>query len=311
MRSNLTAGLIAALALGGCSLESSGANSGGPSTSTSTTSSSSGGGTGGEGGSSGEGGNGPECEGPGYKSEVTPQVFNSAEATIIDVQGAPIPDLQIQVCSLDLCLVGNTDASGHVVVAGAGQMMRKPAFKYGDGLDYVRLAALVPPEASVVYETPFTAARYPDLSDGQAITAGQPVTSNGITVTIPAGASIEIDTLVFDTPEKQKLRAVEVPLDAAGPALDPAIPLEQVFAIAPLDTLVCPAAAVSVPNTLGWPAGSDVEFFVHGLEVREEWAPYGGWAKASDGKVSQDGTRIETAPDGGLPLLGVFGVHRK
>ena len=44
--------------------------------------------------------------------------------------------------------------------------------------------------------------------------------------------------------------------------------------------------------------------------AHEEWAPYGGWAKVSEGAVSGDGKNISTADGGGLPLVTVVGLRR-
>jgi hypothetical protein len=66
-----------------------------------------------------------------------------------------------------------------------------------------------------------------------------------------------------------------------------------------------------VPNTAGWPAGTEVEFWLHGVYPGEDWAPYGGWAKVSDGVVSGDGQSVETADGQGVPTLSVFGIKLK
>ena len=58
-----------------------------------------------------------------------------------------------------------------------------------------------------------------------------------------------------------------------------------------------------------WAAGAAVEFYIHGLDVGQEWAPYAGWAKVSDGKVSDDGTEVVTADGQGIPVLSTFGVR--
>ena len=71
----------------------------------------------------------------------------------------------------------------------------------------------------------------------------------------------------------------------------------------------CPAAQLRLPNTVGLPSGASVEFLVHSTDVRAEYAPYGTWAKVSEGQVSSDGGSIETAEDGGIPVLGVVGVR--
>ena len=67
---------------------------------------------------------------------------------------------------------------------------------------------------------------------------------------------------------------------------------------------------LSVPNTTGWAAGTEVEFWIHGVSVKEEWAPYGGWGKVSDGKVSSDGSRVETNEGDGIPILSVIGIRK-
>jgi hypothetical protein len=304
-------GLALALlpSLTACSSESgSGQGGGGASGVTSSSSASSGGGAGGSGGADDPG---PSCAGPGYRGEVAPQRVETVEATVVDPQGSPIANQQVQLCGLDICLFGTTDANGHVVVDAGGRMMQKPAFKFGDGVLHARLASPLPADQpSIVFPAPLVAARFPELSAGQTLAAGQTLTSSELSLTLPSGAVIDIDTLLNDAPEEQTFRAVEIPLDAAAPALDPATPLDRVFAVTPLETKICPDAAVSVPNRDGWPAGTAVEFFVHGLEINEEYAPYAGWAKVSDGAVSADGMRIETAQDGGLPILGVIGIHR-
>ncbi|MEZ4234206.1 MAG: hypothetical protein R3B89_33840 [Polyangiaceae bacterium] len=47
------------------------------------------------------------------------------------------------------------------------------------------------------------------------------------------------------------------------------------------------------------------------MSIEEEWAPYAGWAKVSNGKVSSDGTKVATNPDEGIPHLSVIGVRLK
>ncbi|MBM4361854.1 MAG: hypothetical protein FJ104_04180, partial [Deltaproteobacteria bacterium] len=69
-------------------------------------------------------------------------------------------------------------------------------------------------------------------------------------------------------------------------------------------------ATLILPNRTGLPAGTAVEILLHGVEVEEEFAPYGGWAKVSDARVSSSGATIETLPGQGLPVLSVVGVRR-
>jgi len=259
--------------------------------------------------SSGSGGGSATCMGPGFPAG-TPRLVDSVQATLVDFNGAPLPNLAIQVCGTDICFNDTTNATGQVLV-NAASMMTKPALKYADGIVYARFGILLPPESVVMFPTPLEVARFPDLGMGAPLTAGQSATSGDVTITVAAGATVEIDTLIHDDPAEQDFRSVTIPIAKASPGVDPSLNLELLFAVTPLETLFCPAAAVSVPNSAGWPAGTDVEFHVHGLEIGEEWAPYGGWAKASDGKVSADGTKVETATGGGLHILGDFGIRRK
>jgi hypothetical protein len=93
--------------------------------------------------------------------------------------------------------------------------------------------------------------------------------------------------------------------------VDPTLGFEIIVATTPVATEFCPAAELRLPNSLNWVANTPVEFFVHGVEIAEDYAPYGGWAKVSDGSVSPDGVSIVTSEDGGIPVLGVFGIKIK
>jgi len=257
--------------------------------------------------SSAAGSGGSTCVPPGYAGPPSPLLVDTVEASIVDIGGNPVPGLLSLVCGLDICIFGQSGADGHVLLNLAGQKVDHPAFKYGDGLTYARLATPIT-AATSVFPLAVTA-RLPDI--GPPLLAGQVVSSGGVTLSIPPGAEITIDVLTYDTPPAQQFRAAAIPIDKAPPAVDPALKLELLFAAAPVDTVFCPPAAVSIPNTAGWPPGASVEFFVHGVSISQEYAPYGGWAKVSDGRVSADGATISTDAAGGLPVLSVFGVRRK
>ena len=67
-------------------------------------------------------------------------------------------------------------------------------------------------------------------------------------------------------------------------------------------------------NGIGWMAGPLrahhlLMFVGYGVYVAEAWAPYGGWAKVSDGVVSPDGASVTTVDGGGLPELSAVGVR--
>jgi len=140
---------------------------------------------------------------------------------------------------------------------------------------------------------------------------GAEATVGNITLSVPAGAEIEVDILVFETEETQRFRAVDIPIAKAPAAADASLGFEMLVATTPVETHFCPHAKLTVPNTAGWPAGTEVEFWYHGIDPGEEWAPYAGWAKVSGGKVSADGTTISTNDGEGIPELSVFGIKKK
>jgi hypothetical protein len=252
----------------------------------------------------------PECRGPGYAGSPANQHFFHLSATVVDENGKPIPDLIAQACGTNVCLNGTTAADGSVVI-DQSVSMTKPAFKYSSGTSYAKFALpLTDATVKVDLGTQKTFT-FDAPGAGAPLAPGVPATSRGVTLTPSSEtAKIDPDPFDFDTPDLKKFRAVEVPVDAAPAAVDPALKFEMVVALTPAATVMCPSAALQVPNTPGWPAGTRVEFLLHGVDVAEEWAPYGGWAKVSGGAVSEDGKSVETDPNEGIPALSVVGIRR-
>jgi hypothetical protein len=114
----------------------------------------------------------------------------------------------------------------------------------------------------------------------------------------------------IDYPEDadRTFRAAELPLELAPPGLDAGEELDAIFALAPTDATVCPPASIELPNTPGYDAGSEVDILIHGTDVDEGWAPYGGWRVVATGRVDDAGERIETI-EGGLPVIANVGVR--
>lgn len=282
------------------------------------------GGTGGAGGSGGTGGTGATggdttssggggtggapmvCEGPGYGGNEQSVNVGTVTASIVDQDGMPAKQTTVQVCGTDICLTETTSDTGTVTVL-ANQALKAPAFKYGDGFGYAKLAVpLVEGDATFMN---IVTAKLPDVGTGDLFKAGASATSNGVTIDIAADGAAEIDTLIYEDESQQTFRAAEIPISADVPAVDPAMEFKELFGVAPLETVFCPPAMVHVPNTAQLPAGADVEFWIQGLDALQHWAPYGEWLKVSDGKVSADGKEIVTAEGQGLPVLSTFAVR--
>jgi hypothetical protein len=311
----ILSGLI--LAIGACSGDDSPADPGGGGS----------GGTSGAGGASGSSGAAPKCPGPGYHETPAPRVIEELRASVVDGDGQPAAEIQATVCGIDYCEYGSTNADGEVVVCKelvgctAGIFPKnplnnepvtflKPAFKFAQGYSYVKWAVLLP-EGTRHDLGEVTTGKFPALSTGVEMAPGGEAASNGVVIAIPEGASIKYDRITYENVEELAFRAVEIPTDRSLPAVDPALGFEILVGTTPVDTLFCPPARLSVPNSAGWPAGTEVEIFVHGVALEEEWAPYGGWGKVSGGAVSADGKAVVTHEAEGVPLLGAFGFRKK
>jgi len=280
-------------------------------------SSSGGGGDGGNGGnattssssSSSSSGQAIICEGTKVPGSGQSAKVGAVSANVLDTSGAPVPDILAQLCGLDLCLGGNTNATGYVQVSGDGLNILQPAFKVGDGLVYAKM--LRPLGAGDVVFDPFITPKLPPMAQGAKLAAGTIMQSAGTTLELEPNGVFEVDILLFDDPATQVYRAASIPAMAMDPSFVSAGPkLEAFHALAPTGTLLCPPAKFTMANDAGWAAGTNVEFFVLGMEVSEVWAPYGEFAKVSAGRVSDDGKTISTTDGQGLPILGIIGVRR-
>jgi hypothetical protein len=274
-------------------------------TSTSTTTSSTSTGT--TSSSTGTGG-GASCPGPGFGGGETSVMGGSVTATVVDENGAPVSGQPVYICGIDICSnPGKTDASGQVMIS-TNLMMKKPAFKFGDSITYAELAIPLTMATTTIMKV--GTGKLP--ASGAAIAAAADAVSGGVTLSVPKGADVEFNIIIFDTPEKQQLRAVQIPLTNEAPVLDPMmLGFEMLYGMAPAGTTICPAAKVTVPNTPKWAANTPVEFWVMTIDTGQEFAPYAGWAKASDGAVSADGMTVSTSDGAGFTYLDNFAVRKK
>lgn len=229
-------------------------------------------------------------------------------ALLVDLDGDPVAEEPVQVCGTDICIVGESTFSGGVVMAPM-QAIRKPAFKVGEGKTSALVAWLLPDQPNIDLGT-VPSVRLPALGEGEALVPGESASFGGLTLLLAPGSGIRFDTIIFRTPEEKQLRALPIPLEAAPGGVASDLGFEIVYAATPSATEFCPPAALSIENSADWDPGTEAEVWLHGVDITEAWAPYGGWAKVSDARVSEDGLRIETT-DPGLPVLGVLGFKRR
>jgi hypothetical protein len=251
----------------------------------------------------------PECEAPDVEpSAADPQFVGSVSATVLDVDGEPLPsDPLVQVCGLDVCVNAETGSEGTVSV-GVAQDIRLPAFKYGDGLTSGKLALLLP---SPTDEVEIGTVRTPVLPVlGDEIAAGATARSSDVELTVEEGALVDFDTLVYKTDDEKAFRAAPLLPGDAPDDYDQGYGFDLYFALAPLETEFCPEASLTVPNLAELDPGAAVEFFIQGLVVEERYAPYAGFTKVAEGRVSDDGETIATE-SGGLPVLSLVAIREK
>lgn len=269
-------------------------------------------------GAAGTGGGDIACKGSDYSDPNAPKLkVGTVSVKIVDLLGNPAPDkFSVQVCGVNLCSYAEPKSNGQFVVLGLAFPLQQPLFKFGDARAFAKLAipitaASLDAMGNEAFGTLITAAL---PVDGAVMASGKTASSGDVTLTLPSGGVIVIDDIVYSDPIDQQLRAVTIPVDKATEVLAAApAGIEQLYGVGPLETVFCPAATVTVPNAnvVKWPAGTDVEFWILGLDgASQEWAPYGGWQKVSDGKVSADGKTISTGA-AGLPLLSTFGIRKK
>lgn len=252
-------------------------------------------------------GTGPDCPpGQGYMGSNLMLTGLSASATIVDLNAMPVANLVTFLCGTDICSnPATTNAQGTVSLSWNMKMVQ-PVFKFGDALTFPEIGIPVT-TATTTFPTLTTA---PLPAAGAAFTPGGDAVSGGVTISLPANGVATVDPLIYDTPDKQKFRAVEIPADKGKPVIDASgLGFEMLIGVSPANTTFCPVANLTLPNTPSWPAGTAVEIYGQSLDVGQEWAPYGGWAKIADGAVSADGKSVTST--GGIPVLLTLGVRKK
>jgi len=188
----------------------------------------------------------------------------------------------------------------------------------GDTVNYAEFAIPLTPGSTTNFGTLMTG-KFPAVGSGSTMTGGADAVSGDVTISFAAGASIFIDTLVYDSTDLQKLRTVRVPINAqTSPLLPcPDCGFQLLYGLTPAATILCPTARVTValphqnqsPNDFGWKAGAAVEFWVMTTDTGQQYAPYAGWRKISGGVVSADGTSVSTNSGEGFEYLDNFAIR--
>lgn len=267
---------------------------------TSTTSAASGSGTG-----STSSGTVEFCEPPeGVLSPRKDVPVDSVSGVVLDTAGAPVVGQLAQLCGKDICINGMTGAGGTVTIMNSQDKQDRPVFKAGDGLTYCRSAYEVNLDGQMVDATVVA------MTDSAAkFDAGATLTA--------AGAQLELDAMgtvgfimEFGDETKHTFRAGEVPA-AEIDNLAANLEFDAMWGLGPIETAICPAAKLTVPNTNAIPAGTVLDVYYQELSTFESYATYGTWAVVAEAEVSADGTTISTTDGNHLPILGLIGFKAK
>lgn len=245
------------------------------------------------------------CEAPGYHEDAAPLTVEQVQASIVDSDGALVPNFPVQVCGLDRCFNGASNRVGQVNMAPHSALLR-PAFKYGDGFEFAELALLLGPDEKQDLGT-VQALPLPSYAEGAPFPKSGRVRQGDLTLSLDRNTTLEHDHLSYADSELL-FRSVAIPIAQHPLALDPSF--ERAYAVAPLGTTFCPPARLSLPNSSGWAPNTEVEVFVQGLDVAEKWAAYGSWTQVAEARVSSDGALIESTT-GGIPILSAIALRRK
>lgn len=251
----------------------------------------------------------PDCVAPSPKNPDKKVKVGTVKVKVQDKDGKGLPDsaIDVQLCGSDLCLYGKS-TDGTYTIANGGKELVDPSLKVGSqtGLDYLFWGGALPSGPDFDYGV-VTAVKLG--APGGKLEKGGSVTSSGVTVTFVADARIEQELVA---PSEEFAAVVFKPGDGTFPQLAATTQtFDLVVGLGPADVDICPPAALSFPNSEGWPAKASVELWANGVKTYDNWVPYGTWAKVADAAVSDDGKTVVTTAGSGIPALAAYGVVLK
>ena len=251
----------------------------------------------------------PDCMGTGAANADKKVATGTISVTVQDDKGKALPDseIDVQLCGSDLCLFGKS-TDGKYLITHGGKNLVDPALKVGSqsGITYLFWGGSLPSGPDYDYGV-VTAVKLG--APGGKLEQGATVTSNGVSVTFAADARVEQELV---PPDDEFAAVVFKPSAGKFPQLDATTQtFDLVVGMGPADVDVCPPAKLTFPNSEGWAPKTAVELWVNGVKTYDNWAPYGTWAKAADGVVSDDGKTVSTLDGKGISTLAAYGIVKK
>lgn len=236
------------------------------------------------------------------------QCVTTVDLTLVDATGAPAAGVPVFVCGTNLCSVPVKSSPTGAVSLALCHTYSAPALKIFDDPAWSPLAAILSGDGPSFTLGTLTLAALPPsgmpMQDGTSV-----VTSGGVSLSM-VGAKLTFD-FEHASPDAREFRAVAIDPAHLPPSLAGAA--DAAWALAPLNTRIAPAAALSLPNPQNWAPGTAVDVLLDGTDssTTTPAAPWGTWGPLGSATVSGDGQRIEfPAGAGGLPVVAMVGVRR-
>jgi hypothetical protein len=224
--------------------------------------------------------------------------------------GAPLPGLTITLCGV-VCFGAVTDAAGAFKVDVNARLPDGGYAVFFHGRPrhasvFVRLPDAPPERLDLgppVELAPLTAGDALPADDAPAAT----VTAGPVSLRVEGGTTWELSFEdLADDAEGRKLRYAKVPVDQA-PAFAKGAAL--VYALAPFDAKPSKKVGITLSDTAGLAAATPVEIIAMGGTNLDAVNTSGLPVVAARGRVSADGTKIETDPGEGLGLVTWIAVR--
>jgi hypothetical protein len=157
--------------------------------------------------------------------------------------------------------------------------------------------------------------KMPDFSAGMPFAAGETLSQGGVSITIDGAAEWQHSCVDYPEESQRVFRGAVVDIQswtaAESPQIDQTLGITHIVVAMPLGTHVCPGVTMTWDNVTSLAAGAEVDIYENGAKTFNHYAPYGKWAKVSEGVVDSDGTTITTKDGMGIESLGTFGIVPK
>ena len=186
---------------------------------------------------------------------------------VLDQNGQPAVDVAVDVCGTNICQFGKTIADGTFVTDSGDNTIKDVRLLYGTGKVFNKMGARLPSCDAQSCDAPdvgtINIIRFPDFAEGVEMVPGTDASQGGVTLSIGADACVTHDLLVYDEPVQRVFRAVVIDYEGSGltfPAVDQANLGSGVVlvSLAPIHTVICPAAPMAFDNVAGWAADAEV-----------------------------------------------------